>query len=127
MVVVLVVVVGSSLCVVACWVLIVGCLVVCCLLVVCGCCFSVVIVFLVFLWAIGRVELPLAKRCTSPTSKNLNEASRPMFYGFLENMCFDAHSLVFDAQCLARRVPRCEWWRWCLVATVVAIMVWLSS
>ena len=34
-------------------------------------------------WPIGGVELPLAKRCTSPTSKNLNDASRPMIYGFL--------------------------------------------
>ena len=78
-------------------------------------------------WPIGGVELPLAKRCTSPTSKNLNEASRPMFYGFLENMCFDAYSLGFNAQCLQRRVPRCDWWRWCLAAAVVAIVAWLAS
>ena len=78
-------------------------------------------------WPIGGVELPLAKRCTSPTSKNLNEASRPMFYGFLKQMRFDAYSLGFNAQCLQRRVPRCDWWRWCLAAAVVAVVAWPAS
>ena len=72
-------------------------------------------------------ELPLAKLCASPSSKNLNGAFCPMFYGFLETMRFDAHSLVFTARCLARSFPRCGWSRWCVVAKVVAIVVWLSS
>ena len=60
MVVGLVLVFGSSLLVVACWVLIVGCLLFRCLLVVCGCRFSVVVaaVFLVFRWhGVRRIGL----------------------------------------------------------------------